>query len=88
MASQQETSLISPKDNIPNATNERGGLLTTGRWNKVSSSRRSINDEINFGDSGYEVKMQHEDRAKVEDGTKKELHVLKQQLRKNIKLHK
>ena len=32
--------------------------------------------------------MRHEDHAKAEDGTKKYLHVLKQQLRKNMKLHK
>jgi len=32
--------------------------------------------------------MWHEDRAKAEDGTKNELHVLKQQLRKNMKLHR
>ena len=30
----------------------------------------------------------HEDRAKAEDGTKKELHVLMQQLKKNMKLHR
>ena len=46
---------------------------------KVASSSMSIDDERNFGDSSYEVTVPHEDRVKVEDGTKKELHVLKQQ---------
>jgi len=32
--------------------------------------------------------VQHEDHATIEDGTKKEFHVLKQQLRKNMKLHR
>jgi len=59
--------------------------LTTWRCNKVVSSRRSIDDERKFGDSGYEVTTQHEVHVKAEDGTKKELHVLKQQLRKNMK---
>jgi len=68
--------------------NARGGLWTTQRWNKVASSRRYIDDERNSGDSGYEVAVCHEDRVKGEDETKKELHVLKQQLRKNMKLHK
>jgi len=66
----------------------RGGLLTTRRRNKVPISSRSINDERNFRDSGYEVMMQHEDHMKVEDVTKKELHVLKQKLKKNMKLHR
>lgn len=68
--------------------NTRGGLLTTQRRNKVASSSRSIDDESNFRDSNYEVMVRHEDHAKEEDGTKKELHVLKKQLRKDMKLHK
>jgi hypothetical protein len=40
-----------------------------------------LDDERNFGDSGYEVMTRHEDRVKAENGTKKELHVLKQQLK-------
>jgi len=54
--------------------------LITWRWNKVASSSRSIDDERNFGDSGYGVMARHEDRVKAEDVTKEELHVLKQQL--------
>jgi len=68
---------ITSEDSIPNARNVRGGLLTTRRWNKFASSSRSIDDERNFGDFGYEVMMQHEDRANTENGTKKELDVLK-----------
>jgi len=34
------------------------------------------------------VMVQHEYYAKVENGIKKQLHVLKQQLRKNMKLHR
>ena len=45
------------------------------------SPSRSTDDESNFGDSGYEVMVRHEDHAKIENGTNKELHVLKQQLR-------
>ena len=62
--------------------------MTTQRWNKVASSSRSTCDESNFGDSGYEVTARHEDHAKIENGIEKELHVLKQQLRKNMKLHR
>ena len=62
--------------------------MKTQRRNKVASSSRSIDDESNFGDSGYEVTTHHEDCVKAEDGTKKELHALKKQLRKNMKLHK
>lgn len=61
--------------------------MTTQRQNKVASSSRSTDDERNFGDSGYEVTMRHEDRAKVENRTKKELHVLKQQLKEEQELH-
>ena len=50
------------------------------RQNKVASSSRSIGDEGKFGDLGYEVTMRNEDRAKTENGTKKELHVPKQQV--------
>lgn len=57
------------------------GLLTTWRRNKVASSSRSIDDERNFGDFGYEVMVQHEDRAEIEIGKKKELHVLKKKLK-------
>lgn len=32
--------------------------------------------------------VQHEDHAKEEDGTKMEFHVIKQQLKKNMKLHR
>jgi len=68
--------------------NARGGLLTTRRESNVASSSRSIDDESNFGDSRYGVMVRHEDRAKVEDVIKKEFHVLKQQLRKNMKLRR
>ena len=34
----------------------------------------------------YEVTTRQEDHVKAEDGTKKELHVLKQQVKKNMKL--
>ena len=64
-----------------NATNARGRLLTTQRWNKVASSSRSTNDERNFGDLGYEVMTRHEDRVKTKTGTKKEFHVLKKKLK-------
>jgi len=37
---------------------------------------------------GYEVTTRHEDRVKTKNGIEKELHVLKQQLRKNMKLHR
>ena len=87
-ASQRAASWTIVEDNIPNAMNARGGLLTTWRRNKVASSSRSIDDESNFGDSGYGVTAWHEDRAKAKDVTKKELHVLKQQLRKNMKLRR
>jgi len=56
--------------------------LKTQRWNKVASARRSIDDESNFGDSSYEVMAQHEDHAKIENGTKNDFHVLKQQLKR------
>jgi len=62
--------------------------LTTQRWNKVASSSRSTYGERNFGDSSYEVTAQHEDHANVENGTKKELHVLKQQLKEEHKRHR
>ena len=55
-------------------------LLTTHRRNKVASSRRLNDDERNFGDLGYEVMVWHGDHAKTENGTKNELHVMKQQL--------
>jgi len=87
-ASQREASWTIVEDNIPNATNARGGLLIARRWNKVASSSRYIDDESNFGDFGYEVTVWHEDHVKVEDRAKKELCVLKQQLRKNMKLHR
>lgn len=61
--------------------NARGGLLTTRRWNKVAISSRPIDDERNFWDTDYEVMTRHEDHVKIENGTKKELHVLKQQLK-------
>ena len=61
--------------------NARGRLLTTQRRNKVASSGKSTDDESNFGDSGYEVTVRHEDLAKIENGTKKEFHVMKQQLK-------
>jgi len=67
--------------NAMNATNARGRLLTTQRWNKVASSNRSTDDERNFRDLGYEVMAQHEDHVKTKNGTKKELQVLKQQLK-------
>ena len=60
------------------AANARGRLLTTQRRNIVASSSRYTDDEINFGESGYEVTTRHEDRAKTENGIKKELHALKQ----------
>jgi len=44
--------------NILNAMdkmNARGRLLTTQRWNKLARSRRSIDNERNFGDISYEV---------------------------------
>ena len=41
--------------NTMNEMNARGRLLTTQRWNKVARSRKSTDDESNFGDSGYEV---------------------------------
>lgn len=63
--SQWATSWTIAEDNIPNATDVRGGLLTTWRWNKFASSSRSIDDESNFGDSNYEVTMWHEDCAKA-----------------------
>jgi len=62
--------------------------LTTYRRRKVARLRKSTDNERIFGDSSYEVMARHEYSAKVEDGTKKELHVLKQQLRKNMMLHK
>jgi len=46
------------------------------------------NNERNFGDVDYEATTQHEECTKVEDGRKEELHVLKEQLRKNMKLHR
>ena len=52
------------------------------------SSSRSTNDEGNFGDSGYEVTMWHEDRTKTENGTKKELHVLKRKLKEEHQVAK
>lgn len=68
--------------------NARGGFLTTRKQNNDASSRRSIDDERNFGDFGYAVTAWHEDSVKIDNGIKKELHVLKKQLRKNIKLHR
>ena len=62
-------------------TNERGRLLTTHRWNKVARSRRSTDNERNFGDSGCEVTARHEGHAKTENGMKKELHVPKEKLK-------
>lgn len=41
--------------NTMNAVHARGRLLTTKRQGKVARPSRSINDESNFGDSGYEV---------------------------------
>ena len=76
-ASHQATSQTTTEANIPNATNARGGLLTTRRRNKVASSSMSIDDEKKIGDFGCEVVVQHDDHVKVEDGTKNELHVLK-----------
>ena len=61
--------------------------MTTLRGNKVARSRRSTDNESNFGDSGYEVTMRLEDLMKEEDGTK-EFYVPKKQLRKNMKLHR
>ena len=55
-------------------------MLTTQRRDKVAISSRSTDNESNFGDTGYEVTVRHEGRAKTENGTKKELHVLKKQL--------
>ena len=52
--------------------------MTTQTWNKVASSSKSVNDESNFGDFGYEVTTRHEDHVKTKNGTKKDLHVLKQ----------
>ena len=46
-----------------------------------------MDDERNFGDSGYEVTARHEDHAKTKNGTK-ELHVLKHKLKKNMKFHR
>ena len=74
--------------NILNATNARGMFLTGRRQNKVASSSRSINNERNFGDSGYEMTKRHEDRTKIENGTEKELHMLKQQLKEEQELHR
>ena len=73
---------------IPDAMNARGRLLTTKRRNKVPSVGRSTCGGGNFGDLGCEATTRHEDHAKAEDGTKKDLRVLKQQLRKNMKLHR
>ena len=64
-----------------NAVNARGRLLTTQRRNKVARSSRSTNDESNFGDSSYEVTTRHEESTKIDNGTKKELHVPKQKLK-------
>ena len=55
--------------------------MTTQRWDKVATSSRSTDNERNFGDSGYEMMARHEGSAKTENGTKNELHVLKQQLK-------
>ena len=57
--SQWATSWTIVEDNIPNAMNARGGLLTTWRRDKVANSSRSIDDESNFGDLGYEVTAWH-----------------------------
>jgi len=70
------------------ATNARGGLLTTWRRNKVASLSKSIDDERNFGDLGYEVVLRHEDHMKTNNGTNKELHVLKHQLKVEHELHR
>ena len=69
------------------ATNARGRMLKTKRRDKVARSSISTDNESNFGDSSYEVMAQPEGHAKIENGTNKELHVLKQQLRKNMNLH-
>jgi len=61
--------------------NARGRLLTTQRRNNIARSSRSTDDEKNFGGSGYEVTTWHEDHAKIGNGTNKELHVLKHQLK-------
>ena len=58
------------------------------RWNKVASSSRSTCGEINFGGSGYEVTTPHEDHVKEENGTEKELHVLRRQLKEEQELHR
>ena len=42
---------------------------------------RSTHDETSFGDWDYEVMAWHEDHMKVENETKKELHVLKWKLK-------
>ena len=81
VASQQETPSTSAEGIISDAMNARGRLLTTHRRNKVASSSRSACGERNYGDSGYKVMARHEDHADVENGTNKDLHVLKQQLK-------
>ena len=74
--------------NSVNKANVRGRFSTAQRQNKVARSSRSTDNESDFGDLGYEVTVHHEDHVMAEDGTKKELHVLEQQLRKNMKLHR
>lgn len=66
--------------------NARGRLLTIERWNKVTSSRRSTFDKINFEDSSYELTVQNEDHVKEENRKEKELHVLKWQLKEEHEL--
>jgi len=63
-------------------------LFTSQRQNKVASSSIFTFDDNNFGDSGYEVMTRHEDHAKAKNRTKKELHVLKQQLKEEHELHR
>jgi len=80
-ASQQVELSKVVEGSIPYSTNVSGRLLTTQRRNKVASSSRSTCHERNFGDLDYEMMVRHEDCAKEENRTKKELHVLKQQLK-------
>ncbi len=60
-----------------------------GCWqHKGGTKFQAQDDERNFGDSGYEVTTLHDDCAKTGNGTRKELHVLKQHLKENMNLHK
>ena len=67
--SKRVASWITVEGRILDATNARGRLLTTERQNKVAISRKSTDDESNFGDLGYEVTARlHEDRIWNKEG--------------------